>query len=229
MHHQSFARLASRRVATRPLAPSPTCCSVSVFLHPSRSYETAARTKRALKVAPHASFLPDRRPPSPFPREEHIIYNPPASEASPVHTPFLFLPENDPRRVAMTRLRHEEELDTRSGQPPAADASNANAPSDLPPAMRYRRREQSYHLEEKEMKEMRRLRTEDPVKWSVGQLAKKFNCSPVFVSMVAPAPPGHLTWLREKLDRKMQRWGPMKTQAREDRRRRAELLYRGEL
>ncbi|PHH64232.1 hypothetical protein CDD81_4846 [Ophiocordyceps australis] len=225
MHHQSFARLASRRVATSPLAPSPTCCSVSICLNLSRSYETAARTKRALKVAPHESFLPDRS--SPFPQQEHIIYNPPASEASPLHTPFLFLPKKDPRRIAMTRLRRE--VQQHAPPPKPAAVSSTNDASDLPPAMRYRRREPNYHLEEKEMKEMRRLRTEDPIKWSVGQLAKKFNCSPVFVSMVAPAPPGHLTWLREKLDRKMQRWGPMKTQAREDRRRRAEMLYRGEL
>ncbi|PNY28403.1 54S ribosomal protein L20, mitochondrial [Tolypocladium capitatum] len=184
----------------------------------SRGHKTAARTKRALKIAPHDSFMPDRS--AAFPAADSIIYNPPASEASPAHTPFLFLPRSDPRRLALLRMR------SNPGAPSLAPAAEA---SDLPPAMRYHRRDPKYHLKEDDVAEMRRLRAEDPMKWSVGHLAQKFDCSPIFVRMVAPAPDGHLDWLNAKMERKMARWGPKKTQAREDRKRRTEMMYRGEL
>ncbi|UNI21185.1 hypothetical protein JDV02_007197 [Purpureocillium takamizusanense] len=173
------------------------------------------------ELAPHDSFLPDRS--TPFPAADSIIYNPPASEASPAHTPFIFLPRSDPRRAALVRLRNS---------PDAAASALAPTPvedGDLPPAMRYPRRQPRYNLKKEDIAEIKRLREEDPIKWSVGQLSKKFDCSPIFVRMVAPAPAEHLDYLKAKLERKMTRWGPKKTQAREDRRRRAEMVYRGEL
>lgn len=200
---------ASRRPAFLPLCPV-------------RGHKTTARTKRALKIAPHPSFLPDRS--AAFPAAESIIYNPPASEASLYHTPFLFLPPEDPRRQAILEARGDSGGDA---HPPRTSTSSTDA--DLPPAMRYHRREPRYHLKEEDMVEMRRLRLEDPVQWSVGHLAQRFDCSPIFVRMVAPAPPGHVEWLEGKLQRKMARWGDKKRQAREDRKRRAEMLYRGEL
>ncbi|PHH81073.1 hypothetical protein CDD80_3355 [Ophiocordyceps camponoti-rufipedis] len=182
-----------------------------------RGHKTTARTKRALKIAPHDSFLPDR---SVHVGEatDSIIYNPPASEASPAHTPFLFLPREDPRRRALRELRGLGGTDT-----------TGHGAVTLPPALRWRQNPPKYHLDENALVEMRRLRAEDPIKWSVGHIAKKFDCSPIFVSMVAPAPPGHIAWLKDKLARKMARWGPTKMQAWEDRKRRAEMLYRGEL
>ncbi|ODA80729.1 hypothetical protein RJ55_03688 [Drechmeria coniospora] len=203
------ARLLNLRSSSTPSLLPFTC---------TRGHKTTARTKRSLKIAPHDSFLPDRS--APFPAADSIIYNPPASEASPAHTPFLFLPLDDPRRLALLRMR---------GGADAAALGSGEEQANLPPVMRYHRREPTYHLKEEDIAEMKRLRSEDPVKWSVGHLAQKFDCSPIFVKMVSPAPAGHLDWLRSKLDRKMARWGPKKTQAREDRRRRAEMLYRGEL
>ncbi|KAG8418455.1 hypothetical protein J3459_006011 [Metarhizium acridum] len=188
-------------------------------LTPKRGHKTTARTKRALKIAPHDSFLPDRTAASPA--ADSIIYNPPASEASPAHTPFLFLPPSDPRRSAFLRIRNH----------PRAPAPNAQplAEADLPPKMRYKHRNPRYNLQEEDVAEMRRLRAEDPIKWSVGKLAQRFDCSEVFVKMAAPAPQEHLEWLKGKLERKAARWGPRKTQAREDRKRRADLVYRGQL
>ncbi|PHH85823.1 hypothetical protein CDD83_11131 [Cordyceps sp. RAO-2017] len=159
--------------------------------------------------------MPDRS--AAFPAPDSIIYNPPASEASPIHTPFLFLPHDDPRRQAMQAMR-----DAASGSPPPSEPA-------LPPAMRYRRRDPRYNLGREHLPEIRRLREEDPIEWSVQRLAAKFDCSPIFIQMVAPASPDHLKWLREKLERKKARWGPMKRQAREERKQRAEMLYRGEL
>ncbi|EHK25693.1 uncharacterized protein TRIVIDRAFT_167950 [Trichoderma virens Gv29-8] len=191
--------------------------AVSLPLTSSRGHKTTARTKRALKMAPHDSFLPSRT--AAFPADDSIIYNPPASEASPEHTPFIFLPRNDPRRLAIMRLRSS------SNDPTAYSQANG----ELPPEMRYKRREAKYNLTKEHIEEMRRLRNEDPLTWSVQKLARKFECSTVFVQMAAPAPPEHLQWLKGKMERKMERWGPKRTQAREDRKRRAEMLYRGEL
>ncbi|KAK5992212.1 YmL20 [Cladobotryum mycophilum] len=184
---------------------------------------TTARTKRALKIAPHDSFLPDRTTAAAFPAADSIIYNPPASEPSPAHTPFIFLPRSDPRRQALVRMRRDPDV------APAGLVPQAVGEEDLPPAMRYKRRDPRYHLKREHIEEMRRLRNEDPLKWSVGHLAQKFDCSPIFVQMAAPAPAEHLAWLKAKMERKMARWGPIRTQAREDRKRRAEMLYRGEL
>lgn len=187
-----------------------------------RGHKTAARTKRALKIAPHDSFLPDRS--APFPAADSIIYNPPASEPSPAHTPFLFLPPSDPR----ARLR----------KPTSATSTSLTA-SPLPPAMRYPRRgggaddkqpvRQQQHLSAEQVQEMRRLRAEDPLTWSVGALARKFACSAVFVQIAAPAGASHKAWLEEQKQKREARWGSKKTTAREDRKRRAELMYRGEL
>lgn len=188
----------------------------------TRGHKTTVRTKRALKIAPHDSFLPDRTRPY-RQGEDHIIYNPPSSEASPFHTPFLFLPNNDPRRSALVRMRISNSL------VPGAAAPAVKKDEDLPPAMWYPRRTAQYNLNEADMAEMKRLRQEDPLTWSVNALAAKFKCSPILVTIAAPAPEEHTKWRKAKMERQKSRWGPIKTKAREDRGRRAEMLYRGEL
>ncbi|GAB0133265.1 heat shock protein 30 family protein B homeolog f [Epichloe bromicola] len=209
------------RSLARPLAQLlTTTARCSAMLVPKRGHKTTARTKRALKIAPHDSFLPSRT--APFPAADTIIYNPPSSEASPAHTPFIFLPRGDPRRLALLRMR------STPGAPAPLNGEGI-ADADLPPQMRYKRRTARYHLTEEDVEEIRRLRAEDPIRWSVGKLAAKFECSEVFVKIVAPASQEHHEWLQGKLERKMARWGPKKLQAREDRKRRAEMVYRGEL
>ncbi|KAG5984725.1 hypothetical protein E4U55_003497 [Claviceps digitariae] len=212
------------RSLARPLAQLLTTARrVQTPLIHTRGQKTLARTKRALKIPAHDSFLPSRT--TPFPAADTIIFNPPESEASPAHTPFIFLPHSDPRRSTLLQIR--KSLAAAEAKPSAEEGPAAEA--DLPPMMRYKRRTARYNLTEADVEEIRRLREEDPITWSVGKLAAKFDCSAVFVKMVAPASREHHQWLKDKLNRKMARWGPKKTQAREDRRRRAEMLYRGEL
>ncbi|KAM0242981.1 hypothetical protein ACHAP5_007012 [Fusarium lateritium] len=207
MEFRSLARPAARLFSPRASA---------LPIVPCRGHKTTSRTKRSLKIAPHDSFLPDRK--TAFPASDSIIYNPPSSEASPLHTPFLFLPPNDARRAALTRLRH-------------TPGSPLEPPSEgkLPPAMNYPRRNPNYNLNAADIKEMKRLRTEDPETWSVNKLAEKFGCSTVFVKMAAPAPETHLEGLKRKQERREARWGAIRTNAREDRKRRTDMLYRGEL
>lgn len=95
--------------------------------------------------------------------------------------------------------------------------------------MNYARRNPNYNLTATDIQEMKKLRAEDPVTWSVNKLAEKFGCSTVFVKMAAPAPQGYLKTLKAKQERREARWGAIRTKAREDRKRRTEMLYRGEL
>ena len=196
MDLRALARPAAELLTSRSFIPSI----------PRRGHKTTARTKRALKIAPHDSFLPSR---TAYPAADTIIYNPPASEASPSHTPYLFLPRTDPRRQML-----------RNG-----------TGGELPPAMRYKHRAANprYHLTPKDFAEMKKLREQDPLKWSVSALANKFDCSEMFVQIAAPASVEHHDWLRGKMERKAARWGAKKSQAREDRKRRAEMVYKGEL
>ncbi|EHK39517.1 mitochondrial 54S ribosomal protein mL58 [Trichoderma atroviride] len=217
-----FVRPASQLLTPLRLLASSKAIAAPLPLIPSRGHKTTSRTKRALKIAPHDSFLPSRTSSAAAAAADSIIYNPPSSEATPEHTPFIFLPRNDPRRQAILRLRS-------SGNDPTTYNSSVTAESDLPPEMRYKRRQPKYNLTKEHIEEMRRLRAEDPLAWSVQKLARKFECSTVFVQMAAPAPAEHLQWLKAKMEKKMERWGPKRTQAREDRKTRAEMLYRGEL
>lgn len=208
------------RSLLRPMAnlftkPSTiTACSPS--LTTVRGHKTTRRTKKSLKIAPHPSFLPDRS--QAFPAADSIIYNPPSSQATPHHTPFLFLPQNDPRRAALKRIR------ATTGILPTSESNG-----ELSPIVKYRARNPKSHITKVDVEEMNRLRTEDPLTWSVNALAKKFECSDVFVKMAAPAPREHTKWLEEKLERRKARWGPIRAQAREDRARREAMLHRGEL
>ncbi|KAH7148414.1 mitochondrial ribosomal protein subunit L20-domain-containing protein [Dactylonectria macrodidyma] len=208
MEFRTLARPAARLLNTSRATTLP--------LIPVRGHKTTARTKRSLKIAPHDSFLPSRQ--TTFPAQDSIIYNPPASEASPEHTPFLFLPINDARRAAYTRLRHIVDS-------PVAPKKA----SQLPQELNYKRRTPSYHLGVEDIKEMKRLRNEDPFKWTSYALAEKFKCSSVFVRMAAPAPAEYLKALKDKAERREGRWGHIRTKAREDRKRRTELLYSGKL
>ncbi|KAJ9156400.1 hypothetical protein NKR23_g1527, partial [Pleurostoma richardsiae] len=70
---------------------------------PARRHKsTANRTKRALSVPPHPSFLAHGAPVEQQQQlqQDHIIFNPPSSAPSVFHTPFKFLPRSDPRRRA---------------------------------------------------------------------------------------------------------------------------------
>ncbi|KAL6857520.1 hypothetical protein ACO1O0_004958 [Amphichorda felina] len=208
------------RALARPAAELLTRarCQASLPIIAIRGHKTTARTKRSLKIAPHDSFLPDRSPAAPT--GDHIIYNPPASEASPQHTPFLFLPPQDPRRTAIVRMRAVNE---------SVIPGTSTAGQKLPPVMKYPRRQPRYNLTAEDMDEMRRLRTEDPLTWSVAALARKFDCSPIIVKIAAPPPPSHKKWLQEQQERREARWGPAKTKAKAERKMRTEMLYRGEI
>ncbi|CAG8665463.1 4142_t:CDS:1, partial [Scutellospora calospora] len=56
----------------------------------------------------------------------------------------------------------------------------------LPPPLKPPKENNHRKLTEDDIKEMRELRLSDPEKWTCNELAKKFQCSSLFVGQVAP-------------------------------------------
>ncbi|KAK2797370.1 hypothetical protein FQN51_008541 [Onygenales sp. PD_10] len=194
--------LTQRHILSLPfLLPS---WSESATLVCRRHQSSYRRTKQRLRVKPDASFSP---PPENTP--DHIIYNPPSSAPSVYHTPTIFLPTNDIRR----KLRAE------------SPAGASPKPQRLPLVIQ-KKQEEKRILSAKEIAEMRRLRLEDPMKWSRRALAKHFNCNPHFVMQACDAGPEKKAIQLQVLEAIKSRWGKKRTIAREDRELRKELWAR---
>ncbi|KAL8704026.1 MAG: hypothetical protein Q9201_002798 [Fulgogasparrea decipioides] len=192
------------------------------FLYPSftqgaiaaarRHQSSARRTTKRLRVQPDPSFI------SSIPTDQlqdHVIFNPPSSSPSPYHTPVAFLPPSDPRRSLLSQ---------------SYDHANpyAQPGKRLPPPAQKKSPEKRYHLGEKEIAEIHRLRKEDPFTWSRKKLAQKFDCSEFFVAMVCEASPERKEQQRKALEDIKARWGKRRRYAREDRQKRRELWGRDE-
>ena len=127
------------------------------------------------------------------------------------HTPNIFLPKNDRRKV----FPDPEILKTQTAQ-------------QLAPPMKGQQ-EKRYHLVEEDLELMRRLRKDAPFKWSVSRLAKRFDCSPVFVMFVTEG----LSEKKQEMQKLVtqvvkSRWGIKRREAREDREFRKERWFRDE-
>ncbi|KAI1762164.1 mitochondrial ribosomal protein subunit L20-domain-containing protein [Hypoxylon sp. FL1150] len=178
-----------------------------------RHQSTTSRTKRALNIGPHASFL---RAPS-ADSASRVVYNPPSSSASVYHTPFKFLPRSDPRRQAnLTQLLRT-----------SADLNSPSSSQQLPPELATP--PQKYNVTKEQVDEMRKLRAEDPATWSVLRLAERYGCAPYFVMMCCRADREHRDRARARLDAVKASWGPIRTAAREERKKRRALLLKDAL
>ncbi|RYP11622.1 hypothetical protein DL765_007670 [Monosporascus sp. GIB2] len=200
-----------------------------------RQQSTTSRTKKALKIPPHPSFL---TPPS---GASHVVFNPPPSAPSVYHTPFKFLPKSDPRRqanLAQLLLRNAASPSPPwlSSHTPTSSSSSSSTPGDpaaeLPPTLTADEHERSQprrNVTREQVEEMRALRAEDPVRWSVHKLAERFGCTPWFVMMCCKSSAEHRAAERARKEAIRARWGPTRALAREERRKRKTLLLRGEL
>lgn len=182
----------------------------------SRRHESSARrTTKRLRTKPDPSFTSSIAPSQ---LNDHIVFNPPSSAPSPYHTPPVFLPPNDPRRKLLAQSHQH--------------ANPYNEPDRrLPPVIQnknHKIHEKKYHLREKDFEEMRRLRAENPTKWTRSRLAEKFECSQFFVGMVCQASKEKLDRDQEELERIKERWGRRRREAREDRTKRREIWGRDE-
>jgi hypothetical protein len=210
-----LCRAVSRWTIKSPARPLLSRTPVLQILHTQRRLKaTRARTKRALNLPPHPDFVPDTAA-----QGDVVIFNPPSSEASVYHTPFKFLPKSDPRRRA-----NIVELFKRSG----AVSRGSDAPL-LPARLQVKPAPPQKLATAEDVAEMRRLRLENPAAWSVRKLAARFGCPLTFVMAATQAPQEHLAAQKERLEALKTRWGPMKAQAKLDRKKRMEMLVRGEI
>ena len=179
---------------TLPRAPTTTNLLPKSFVR----YESSSRrTTKKLRLHPH----PSMKLTADSPKTDHIIYNPPSAAPTPLITPTLFLPKDDPRRALFA----------------AVNEVKTDAP--LPPPIRTPY-EKTYHLTPTDMKQIRNLRKQDPVRWNRTALAKEFNCSSLFIGMVCQATDSRLATMAAVAAKQKARWGPKRAIAREDRQRR---------
>lgn len=141
---------------------------------------------------------------------EGLIYNPPASAPSLKNTPRAFIPPNDPRLSVLA-----ETFKTYTAQELA----------DMPIIYAHKK---EYNLTPEIVKEIIQLRQEDPVKWSVGQLAKKFNVDIKKINVIT----GFSKIKQEKalaqLEAAKAKWNEASKRARVDKARRKQMWLRGE-
>jgi hypothetical protein len=197
--------LVARPAITRPLTshlPWPSCPAIV-----GRRYESSfRRTKQRLRIKPDASFALTQS----SPQKDHIVFNPPSSAPSVYHTPYKFLPKDDRRRDLLA----------------PSHQSTSTPPPRLPPPVRKVRHEQNTQLGENDVAEIRRLRGEDPVRWSRVALAEKFGCAPYFVALICQASRKHRDAQAALHEEARAKWGRRKTMARQDRTRRRETWGR---
>jgi hypothetical protein len=108
-------------------------------------------------------------------------------------------------------------------RPPSSAVNLQPAPiSDpsAPPALRPLPEPKKHHITESQAVEMRQLRAEG---WSRLAVARKFKCSPVLVSIVAPATKEKYNHHWEKMEKVREGWGPRKRVLREVRAKRREF------
>lgn len=183
----------------------PVPCRLRSSVVPRRHESSFRRTKQRLRVKPDPSFSS-----SDSYTQDHIIFNPPSSAPSVYHTPPKFLPANDRRRQLIADI---------PGHAPLSQTSK------LPPPVR-KPYEKQYHLTAADMEEMRRLRREDPDIWTRDKLAKKFDCSNLFVGIVCQASLERKEAQQQILEAVKLKWGRRRRVATEDRVKRRELWGR---
>ncbi|KAL8288866.1 hypothetical protein RB597_000784 [Gaeumannomyces tritici] len=218
MEAQLLLRTATSRllIATSSLGSrAPLLCQQQ-----RRTKLTSNRLKRALNIPPHPDFLID---PSRS-QGDVVIFNPPASEPSVYHTPFKFLPKNDPRRRSNLANLFTSVYPSKS--PHTGDA--AALPVDSLPAVKT---PTSRLVTEAEVREMREKRLSDPKRWSVTVLAREYKTTKPFVMLATGTAKmtAHKREMQAELDKVKERWGPKKIKAREDRDRRREMMFNGEI
>lgn len=189
----------------------PSWCELATIS--GRRYQsTYRRTKQRLRIKPDASFQPSKE------SSDSIIFNPPSSAPNVFHTPNKFLPRTDVRKS----LTITDNV-----------ALQAGSPQDLPSATKapkFNRTHIQNHLSAEDVKEIRRLRIEDPTIWTRYKLARHFDCSARFVAHVCEAIPQQeqIQIQRKVLEAVKSRWSNMRRMAREDRHLRKQAWARDE-
>lgn len=173
-----------------------------------KRHESSYRRARSkLNVKPDPNFLPTKTE-----QHDHIIYNPPSSMPNVYHTPTIFLPKDDKRRAIQASLQPYSQAVSAESIPAIAE-----------------RKEKRYHLSQEDIAEMRKLRKEDPIKWSQSALVRKYDCSPQFAGFVIKGVSKEKAKQQRAVNEVVKsHWGVKRRTAREDRAIRKERWYTDE-
>jgi hypothetical protein len=184
------------------------CLIVAANAMTLRHESSYRRTKKLLNIKPNDTFVFSKSPS----KLDSVVFNPPSSSPSVLHTPLTFLPKDDKRRQLFAN---------------AATSTLAHSPR-LPPIIKPKPiTYQRHHLTEEDVEEMRRLRKLDPDRWTVSKLGRKFNCTSFFVQQCTSAPE-HRQKKIDAMEAAKAREGPRRKKAKEDRKRRWEMVMRDE-
>jgi len=188
-------------------------CAIVLNSSTKRHQSSYRRARSRLNIKPDPNFLPSKTIP-----HDHIIHNPPPSMPNVYHTPAIFLPKDDLRKSLQTPGTKSLLAGTPAFTPSGKER--------LAPPVR-KPYEKKYHLTTADFEEMRRLRGEDPLAWSVKKLAKKFDCSGILVSLATEGLARKKQEMQKAVTEAVKsRWGAKRMVAREDRQLRREQWYR---
>lgn len=185
------------------------------FKFGARAYSTSApgRPRAFSTSARSLRNTPARRPRDPLDQGDVARF--------PLNTGETFIARTPPTAPSSrATVVGAEELFARAQ--PASDAELAA----LPPQLRKHHRQArnaSNVLSAEQIAEMQKLRAQDPFVNTAGALAKRFGCSPTFVSIVAPAPKEVRNARNAETQLKRATWGMNKRIAHEERRERRAL------
>jgi hypothetical protein len=185
-------------------------CMLAFSTSSRQNQESYRRAKQRSNIPPNPSFLNSND----SPQRNHIIFNPPSAAPSVFNTPLKFLPKEDKRRELLA----------------ATQARLAPAPTRLPPPVKKPKQVPHHHLSDADIAEIQRLKREDGTVWTNKKLARKFNCSTMFISICSSqCGADDSAWMaseKKRLDLVKEKWGPRRRMAHEDKLKRMEMALR---
>lgn len=173
-----------------------------------RQFSTSARQLAAKTPRPITPFPTKYSSPASAYKNPYIIppgvhHHPAPAAPSAIHTPYVFLPDSDPRKALMAD---------------SASSDTANMPS-------FRKGAAQYHISEADIKEMRRLHESDPEKWTRAALMDKFGVSGYFAGSIVQASAQRVKTMNNELAKIKTNWSQRRADARLEREKRKAYWY----
>lgn len=164
---------------------------------------------RPIPSRSYATRLPERPPyraPDPLKNNPHAKYEALSERLTFIRRP----PPTAPTPFSYTTSPSSPLL----RQSPSLPVSRVCLPPSLHPD-----KPQPSRMSDEDIATMRKLRAEDPSKWTRSLLAKKFNCTPHFVAMIAPLDNANRRAALAKMDQEHEearaKWGERKSLSRD--------------
>ncbi|KAG8728929.1 hypothetical protein FRC12_021392 [Ceratobasidium sp. 428] len=171
-------------------------------------------TRSSVRILPavrnYAVARPNPRPKDPVLRSPNADVQKITPDVTFIHNP----PSSVPTPYSLTTAPASPLLVKRSSEPSTAP---------LPPELHHTKPSNGPKLSQAEIEEIKQLRYADPKANSCQVLARRFGCTPLFVSMVAPLGKEQRQELEKEQKALRENWGERKRQSREIRKKRREF------